>query len=816
MKLSLRNFALIGAVALSAAVYAQDAVVPTVKKVWSYDLKGYGKNDARFGTGVNGRVYFNDKANGKVMYVDKDGVAKEYVTVDGLGTGITADDAGNLLVNTGFPNAASSTDWVIIEPDSTKTPIVLSYPEDVTAARVDQAGRIVGNITTEDGGFFFLGANGATKVALFEMTSKEQVTDNLSFYASDDISAPGINTSAIIQPTKSWAEMLDAGDDAVKAFALRNRSIKNIYYYNVDDEFVAMPAPEGANTQEGFDVFMLEDVMYQIQPAKKAANYESYFVIADEEGNILYKDENEVLGDGGQSFGSYAARKVSESKVEVYQYFASGAGVRCAMYEVSVPAKATKGVFAYDLKSELKDGKYAISYMANGEAAGATLVLTNAAEESDVIEVPMGAVKLGENTFTYDATELKDGASYNWAVQITGNEVIQTVESMGSIGGGRGAVVTFTDPEYDSFGRLLIGRTANTGFDIYDPAGKKIADAIHFQNAPMGGAKANSSSPMRSIEHGDIALVASWGDASCGVVAVNAVDFAAEPYSVFEGELNSAGASVLDGVAIGSGTPCVGLMGKGEDTQMFTFDEDILGNNIAGWTLGTAKTIGVTPENIGFGGLLANHNVGMWGCEHGLFVGQTRLNAMQVGCPGFALLAKDGDVWEKVCETSDYEEGFVAPEGWGEKFLESSTGGIAINPAGDIFACTTYTGVNFYLISWDDNGKPAFEPYAKVDLYSSAGTACTIAFDYANNLYMDNQTNGLYRITLAEKEPVVTTPAKKAYTLSKQSGVDNIAVDNMAGEAVYYNLNGVRVNGELTPGLYIKSVNGKATKVVVK
>lgn len=816
MKLSLRNFALMGAVALSAAVYAQDAVVPTVKKVWSYDLKGYNKNEVRFGTGVNGRVYFNDKANGKVMYVDKDGVAKEYASVEGLGVGITADDAGNLLVNTGFPNAASATNWVIIEPDGTQTPIVLSYPEGIAAARVDQAGRIVGNITTEDGGFFFLGADKATKVALFEMSSKEQVTDNLSFYASETINAPVINTSTIVQPTKSWAEMLDAGDDAVKAFALRNRSNKNIYYYNVDDEFVAMPAPAGANTQEGFDVFMLEDVLYQVQPAKVAANYESYFVIADEEGNVLYEDENPVLGDGNQSFGSYAARKVSESKIEVYQYFACGAGVRCAMYEVSVPAKATKGVFAYDLKSELKDGKYTISYMANGEAAAATLVLTNAADESDVIEVPMGAVKLGENTFTYGATELKDGASYNWAVQITGNEVIQTVEPMGSIGGGRGAVVTFTNPEYDSFGRLLIGRTKNSGFDIYDPVGKKIADAIHFQNAPMGGANANTSSPARGVEHGDVALVASWGDTSCGVVAVNAVDFAAEPYSVFEGELNGVGANVLNGVAVGSGTPCVGLMGKGEDTQMFTFDEDILKNNIAGWTLGTAKTVGVAPENIGFGGLLANQNVSMWGCEQGLFVGQNRVDGMQVGIPGFALLAKDGDTWEKVCEASDYGEGFVAPEGWGEKFLESASGGIAINPAGDIFACTTYTGVNFYLISWDDNGKPAFEPYAKVDLYASDGGGCAVGFDYANNFYIDNPTNGLFRVTLAEKEPVVTTPAKKAYTLTKQSGVDNIAVDNMAGEAVYYNLNGVRVNGELTPGLYIKSVNGKATKVVVK
>jgi len=47
------------------------------------------------------------------------------------------------------------------------------------------------------------------------------------------------------------------------------------------------------------------------------------------------------------------------------------------------------------------------------------------------------------------------------------------------------------------------------------------------------------------------------------------------------------------------------------------------------------------------------------------------------------------------------------------------------------------------------------------------------------------------------------------------SGVADIAVDNAGGEAVYYNLQGVRVDNPGS-GVYVKVANGKAEKVLVK
>ena len=47
------------------------------------------------------------------------------------------------------------------------------------------------------------------------------------------------------------------------------------------------------------------------------------------------------------------------------------------------------------------------------------------------------------------------------------------------------------------------------------------------------------------------------------------------------------------------------------------------------------------------------------------------------------------------------------------------------------------------------------------------------------------------------------------------AGVADIAVDNADGEAVYYNLQGVRVDNP-DRGVYVKVANGKAEKVLVK
>lgn len=48
------------------------------------------------------------------------------------------------------------------------------------------------------------------------------------------------------------------------------------------------------------------------------------------------------------------------------------------------------------------------------------------------------------------------------------------------------------------------------------------------------------------------------------------------------------------------------------------------------------------------------------------------------------------------------------------------------------------------------------------------------------------------------------------------AAIEAVAADGAAAEAVYYNIQGIRINGELTPGIYIRRQGNAAAKVLVK
>lgn len=372
MKLSLRSLALGSAILVAGAAMAQ---TPTVTKVWSYDIAGLANGSARFGTGVNGKVYYGDKAEGKVKVVDADGV-KDFAEVAGCGIATSSDDAGNILVNKGFPGATSANNWAIIEPDGTVHDVTFAMPEGVTANRIDQVGRVAGNMMSEEGAFVFLGCNTATNVATIYIQNGEQATHPDVEYYTGENSPATINTSTVINPYYSFEELLTIADDpanVVNGYVVRNRSSHNsVYYYDFDNmEFAIMKVPSNSNTQEGFDVFELGGVRYLVAPVKKAVNYESAFAIVNQEdGTVLYEvPAEDVLGNGGQNFGSFCAHKVSDTKVELYQFYVgpAGVGARAAMYEISAqPLYICGSEFGWDpsapVELQAENGVYSYTF----------------------------------------------------------------------------------------------------------------------------------------------------------------------------------------------------------------------------------------------------------------------------------------------------------------------------------------------------------------------------------------------------------------------------------------------------------------------
>lgn len=348
MKLSLRNVMLaMGVVAIAAPALAQDAT-PVVKLEWHKEIN-QDRNASRFGAGFGGKVYYNDKTAGKVMTVDKDGNVAEFAAVEGLGVGISIDDAGNVLVNTGFSNAASATNYVIISADgTTQTPLTVTINEENAgnpAARVDQIGRVAGNLLSEEGAFFFLPMNSAKNVVTVFIQNGAQAEGDLSYLFSAPVADTGaaLNTSTVCQPLYSFDELVDMGDDArMYGFCFRNRSDQNINYYVAEGEAGAwkkFAKPAEVSSPEGFDIINNNGTFYTINPIKVSKNYENYFILADEEGNVIFDSSKNgapsSCDTGSQSFGSFMARMVDETKAEIYQWYgANNNNCMAAMYTV--------------------------------------------------------------------------------------------------------------------------------------------------------------------------------------------------------------------------------------------------------------------------------------------------------------------------------------------------------------------------------------------------------------------------------------------------------------------------------------------------
>ena len=503
-----------------------------------------------------------------------------------------------------------------------------------------------------------------------------------------------------------------------------------------------------------------------------------------------------------------------------------------------------KAHYVYDLKAE-KGGNdiYTLTFGSTGDAAKAVLVLTEATSGEE-IEEELGSVVKGENSFTYNASELNAENKYNWAIRVHNYAIPETkISEVTAVGGNRAGLATFTDPEYpEVYGYTVIGRTQNGGIDVYNPEGELVSSAIYPKTAAMGGTSANTSCPMDATTRGTEVYLASWGDAAYGIVAFDLAAELAEagsatPYSVFDGTKASSGAVYNSSdELIGSGTPCVGVWGEGEETTLIFFNEDNYGdftsyaNVLAMNVIGNGKTTSNAIQLVGTGykAELLNTNVGVATVEKGIFASQVRGNGMETSTSGLRYFARteEGN-FTSVWRASDQAEEYPT-------LLPSSVAGVDVNPAGDKIAVATYTGINVYGLTWEEQDVyttgddpefvgtfdiPHLTPELSINYpFGNVTTRTNVRFDAGGNIHAVQQANGYFTITFADEEPVSLTNAPTTSFIAGTSGVENVAVgsDN-EGDAIYYNLNGVRVEGKNLPaGIYVKVIGNKATKVVVK
>lgn len=1092
MKISLRNFVLAATVVVAAVAYAE---TPTVTQKWKYTLKTPdvpAQAEARYGAGVNGKIFFRDKANKKIKYVDSKGQVTELCSVKATGPAIAVDDAGNILVNDGWSGIASGSKFVLISADG-KTQKTFTYSADgFTNTRTDQLGRAVGDFFSEEGGYIFLAENNNY---LLCMKNGELVNNEFTTYTSGATNQPAGGSSTMAQPLYTFEELKAMGAAAVNGYAARIRTGKNIMYdcNPTTKKLNTMTAPPKCSSAEGFDVFSLDNTLYQVMPILEGAtkNYTDEFCIADSKGTVIFKEQSFPNAKSSVStlYQTYNARKVSDYKVELYVYSSGPSSITFAMYEITIPepepeytlpdvylrgsvtgweakddykfvpviadgdqkpevnangeyemklyvdrlngefklADATanfetfnygyasgdvkngstvelksgwgtnvnmgtvdlmhvtltfyynpddsksswlkiegedydpeyvvlpdvylrgditgwdvkdaykmapvireghryptknnngeyeytltldrvygnfklggkasdwsdfnyggdgethlfagenstlkawpgssenfemgdmildnvtvsffynaeaspswlqiqgtklenytdRAHFAYDLKMEFDkvNGIYHFSFKSTGEAPHAYLVATPVADSrangdgDGVVTIDLGAVTKGDNHHALYDTNFEYMKNYTWAIELHNYEVpySKAVKQVDAHGQYRGSIIPMVDDQYPSYGYIVVGDQSNHGFEIYDPEGNLVKEGLHKQHSLLGGTGTNQSNPIRGTEHRGHALVASWGDSAYGVTAFDPTDFDSDLYSVFEGEKDSSGLIKNNGVSVGSGTSCVAVYGKGADAVMYTFDEDILNNNIAKYTIGDKRTISIAPFNVGYGSRLTNTNVEICPVKEGIFVTQVRVegNSRNTNTPGMMFL-NNKNIDDASIKTADWYPTHVADA----NFLTSCNSGVAVNKDETLLAVSSYSKIHIMNLSFAD-GKPVMTEKETIKLPASTDWS-TMRFDAADNLHVYARGNGSnygYRVYgLANKQPIVKTNAPAESLLLVTTGVENVDVDAAdETEAVYYNLSGVRMDGSsLTPGVYVKVVGKTITKIVVK
>lgn len=488
-------------------------------------------------------------------------------------------------------------------------------------------------------------------------------------------------------------------------------------------------------------------------------------------------------------------------------------------------------------------GIYHFNFKSTGDAPNAYLVATpvadtraNSIDDDGVISIELGAVAKGDNHRELYDINFGYMKNYTWAIELhnyeipysqavrvaTNPETQYTSAKYSSGKNPRGSVIPMVDDQYPSYGYTVVGRNFDYGFDVYNPEGELVATGVHkdhtlMHNPTTQAKNYNVSNGIRGTEHKGHALIASWGDDAHGVVAFDPVNRDEDMYSVFEGDMSSTGLITKDGVKVGSGTPCVAVYGKGDDAVMYTFDEDILSNNIAKYTIGDKRTVATAPFNVGFKGKLTNTNVEICPVKEGIFVTQVRGegNSRNTGTPGMMFL-NNKNIDDAKITAADWYPTDIADE----NFLTSCNSGVAVNKDETLLAVSTYSKIHIMNLSFAD-GKPVMTEKETINLPATTSWA-TMRFDAADNLHYyalgSDADHGYHVYSLANKQPVVKTNAPAESLLLVSTGVENVDVD-AAGDAevIYYNLNGVRMEGTtLAPGVYVKVVGKTATKVVVK
>ena len=211
MKKILLNVALIASMAVSAVAQEMSIEtnwgylvndgkanpVPELEGNWGGAASPQNAYCTRFGVGMNGKILVQNHKNNTISAITEKGVEVykqlNAVTADKWnGTAISTDDAGNVIFNYCFTDAAKSVKyWGVINKNGDISDVNLTdanYSALAVTGRLDLIGKIVGDVTSAEGGIGYATTAAGKRVVMYHFKGDgTKVTSVTAAVSTDDI-----------------------------------------------------------------------------------------------------------------------------------------------------------------------------------------------------------------------------------------------------------------------------------------------------------------------------------------------------------------------------------------------------------------------------------------------------------------------------------------------------------------------------------------------------------------------------------------------------------------------------------------------------
>ncbi|MBR1474523.1 MAG: hypothetical protein IJ613_02980 [Muribaculaceae bacterium] len=461
-----------------------------------------------------------------------------------------------------------------------------------------------------------------------------------------------------------------------------------------------------------------------------------------------------------------------------------------ACMALGATAQQDANVYASGLKATQVNGnKFKISFTLNAPATAVDLMVGGKTFN-------LGAAGKGQNTVEV-TLEGVNGQNLPWSLTATGvpNTSTEPVKVEDKTTNDNldfayaRSVAIDNDVESPYFGRIYVaesghtatGRTSN-GLYVYNAAFEDILGQGNDPFTGNAGFEAASASPQRVFVAKDALYLCDWSDSHPGVWKADPADLNKDFTPIFAGE-NYNGTGLLvnreggDSVAIAGSIVSIWVDGEGDNTVLYTFDEDYVGpagfsKTILQYNIGQAQTPWMqAPSAVVFDNvdhLEQNGSTCIIPDATGWWISQYRWSEVAELPALIHYNTSTGMV--------DFNSAIADPNG--AMVGNSMQAGLAINEEGTLMAIANSDYIRIFEVGETSDGAPLLTQKYRFAHGMENNRVWSLAFDVAGNLYQANDQNaGLAIFALPTDDNSYTTPASAAQAITVEGTMPGVPGD---------------------------------------